>query len=116
MDNLRQAYQYARENRGVSYGLHTGVPTTGFMVSLYGKGSVLSALTEERMAEFIRSRAIELDDPSNYFGAWNNPKNGFWYLDVSVRVDTLEEARKLAIQNKQLAIYDVAKKELIYLN
>ena len=50
----------------------------------------------------------------------NNAYIGFWldnndlYVDVSINIDNLSEAIKIAQENKQLAIYNCRKGETIY--
>ena len=43
----------------------------------------------------------------NAVGGWYNSENKQYYFDATIVVDTLEEAKKLGIENRQIAIFDL---------
>lgn len=51
----------------------------------------------------------------NAFGGWLNPDNRQFYFDATIIVNDLETAIELGRANKQLAIFDFANGETIYL-
>lgn len=106
--NLTQFVQAIKDNGGASYNLNTGQLNSneGYFVSLIGAEKVvpLSSVTSA-VANFIKENGFKLSNPNNWVGAWVN-KNGDLVLDISINPNTLCEARRIAITNKQEAIYD----------
>lgn len=54
-----------------------------------------------------------LKNSKNYLGTWID--EGKVYIDISSNFSNLDEALKVAGENKQLAIFDLQKMESIYL-
>jgi len=101
---------------GFSINVNTGAtPGAGYMVSIPGAEAVrrLSDITELTIKRYVEKYAQQLATPGAYLGAWVDG----WevYLDISVNVDSLEDALNLARDNKQLAIYDLEAGDSIYL-
>jgi fructokinase len=44
----------------------------------------------------------------NAFGGWYNSENNMYYIDATVIVNNLDEAKELGRINKQIAIFDLA--------
>ena len=87
-------------------------PTGGFMVSRNGTEavydvSVFNQDPEGFIAEHATKHANELEKPGNYQGSWTD--NGKVYLDISTNPQDTVEAARLAQENKQIAVGDVAK-------
>lgn len=111
--NLQQFYTDTL-NGGATYNIITGEynPKKDYFVSLFGREKRIKEedFTQTTIKDFINDNVTLLNDV-NYLGSWAD--NGYIYLDVSVRVDSLEDALKLGYQNRQLAIYDANKGKVI---
>ena len=55
---------------------------------------------------FARDNADLLARDGHYEGAWHDPETGIVSLDVSIRVESAEEARRLCHDHQQAAFYD----------
>jgi hypothetical protein len=91
-------------------------PTEGFVVSPYkDRETILDTKTLKPMdfANFIVKNNDLLSKPKHYFGAWHNKDDGKVYLDVAIVAAKAAEAEKLSRQNKQLAYFDLGKKETV---
>lgn len=55
---------------------------------------------------FARDNADLLTRDGHYEGAWHDPDTGVVSLDVSIRVESAEEARRLCQEHQQAAFYD----------
>jgi len=122
MSNLIKFSNSILNNNGGSYNLLTGElnPNDGFMVSIEGHETIYKYYTESlqyQVASYIKEHAYilcsNLTKQQYFIGAWVHENK--LYLDVSIKVDNEAEAKKLAIENNQLAYYDNKKKETIYL-
>jgi hypothetical protein len=88
---------------------------SGFVVSPYkGREMIVSKVNAASVKTFIDKNIDLLSQEGNHFGGWRNPKDGKFYLDVSVVKDVLEDGIGVAARNSQLAIYDIAKGESIF--
>ena len=97
-------------------------PKSGYAVSLPGNESVYgfggSSLTESEAYGIVgwyfeqKFHLVE-SQKSCYFGGWVD--SGKLYCDVSIVVSSLAEAKRLGKLYNQLAVYDIAKGETIYL-
>jgi hypothetical protein len=112
--NLTDFTQAIKDNGGASYNLNTGElnPNKGYFVGLKGFEKVvpLSSVASS-VATFIKENGFELSNPNKWVGAWINDDK--LVLDVSIRVDTLCEARELALTNRQIALYDAQNDDVI---
>lgn len=121
MANLINFKNSIIENGGASYNLLTGEfnPNDGYMVSIpdhelrytYHKESL-----QYNIADYIQRKAIILasgiTEPNHFVGAW--VEDGQLFMDVSIKVNTEEEARELAKNGEQIAYFDNAKKQTVY--
>lgn len=100
---------------GFSTSLHGAVPKDGFMVSPY-KGAErrysASSFSRDDVVGYRNEHADLLRRPNHYLGGWRDGED--IYLDVSVRTPDLGSAVRLARENGQLAVYDVAGGTSIY--
>lgn len=55
---------------------------------------------------FARDNADLLSQEGHYEGAWHDPDTGIVSLDVSIRVESAEQARQLCHEHQQAAFYD----------
>lgn len=112
MSNLINFKNSIIENSGASYNLLSGEfnPNNGYMVSIKGHELKIPYNTEGlqyEIAQYIKTKAdilISGLSENKFIGAWLN--DGYLFLDVSIKVDTLNEAIQLGRENNQLAIFD----------
>ena len=85
-------------------------PTTGFMVALKGHTGITSvedfkAHAVARVADYLKANAEALS--GKWVGGWLDTEHNEFVFDVSVNVDTEDEAVKLGRANDQQAVWDV---------
>lgn len=107
--------ELAIKNGGFSLNKDGKVPVTGYMISCKDLYKIaLSDLTSDKLDNAIK----EATKIGGYIGGWldteANDKDNF-YLDISINVKDRNEAIELAKKNNQLAIFDIATGESIYL-
>lgn len=107
--------ELALKNGGFSLNPDGLNATSGFMVSCKDLYKInLSDLTPDKLDNAIK----EVTEIDGYIGGWldteTNDDNNF-YLDISINIQDRNEAIELAKKNGQLAIYDIASGESIYL-
>lgn len=107
--------ELALKNGGFSLNKDGENPATGYMISCKDLYKInLSDLTPDKLDNAIK----EATEISGYIGGWldvnSDDKNNF-YLDISINVKDKDEAIELAKKNNQLAIFDIATGESIYL-
>lgn len=102
---------------GFSYQvLNHSMPEKGFMVSPYKdreKKMGPNSLTRRRVISYLINNADVLRREDHYLGGWLNQEDGQFYLDVSQRFDSREEALRVARANDQEGIFDLEKLETI---
>lgn len=109
---------------GASYNMHTGVlnPSHGYLVSLkdYGKEYPVGVLADGN-ARYIIANFISEVDYAKLYSENSRVKTfvGSWiyedtlFLDISIQVETLDEAVKLGREQSQISIYDCVNKDVI---
>ena len=107
--------ELALKNGGFSLNKDGLNATSGFMVSCKDLYKInLSDLTPDKLDNAIK----EATEIGGYIGGWldaeANDDNNF-YLDISINIQDKNEAIELAKKNNQLAIFDIASGESIYL-
>ena len=109
--------QKANEDKGFTYNLsQEKFIATGFAVGAFSKleKKIFDPILDPRhIADYINKNVLDLLPRNSCLGAWYD--GTAWYLDVSYVVPTIQEAAGIARKNNQLAIYDLDKKETIYL-
>jgi hypothetical protein len=105
------------QNGGASFNLVTKDlnPKTGYLVSTLSNElkMPLEALNIGLVLDYIHNKKLLLNESDFYLGGWIN--DDLVYLDVSQRYQDKRNALKKGIQNKQIAIFDCYKQEVIYL-
>lgn len=87
----------------------------GFMVSIKGQEVKTDKNnTEEIKKEIEKKREFIGNKKGLYIGLWLD--NDIMYIDVSIHIIDYIEALEVARNNDQLAIFDLKKKDSIYLN
>lgn len=87
----------------------------GYMVSIKGQEvKVNKNDIEEIKKEIEKKRKFIQDKEGLYIGLWLD--NDIMYVDVSIHIMDYLEALEIARNNDQLAIFDLKKKDSIYLN
>jgi hypothetical protein len=107
--------ELAIKNGGFSLNKDGKVPVTGYMISCKDLYKItLSDLTPDKLDNAI----LEASKINGFIGGWldvnSDDKNNF-YLDISINIKDKDEAIELAKKNNQLAIFDIATGESIYL-
>lgn len=87
----------------------------GYMVSLYGyeKTYSLNGDYKDLKADLMKYQAMVKQYKNIYIGLWID--NDLIYLDISKHYTSKKRAIQAGIQNDQLAVYDIAKNESVYL-
>jgi hypothetical protein len=89
-------------------------PTSGYAVSVAGAELRTSYRPSFGIVRgWLQDAAAHVSAQSLYgrdanFGAWCDTDAGHWYLDVSVVVDSLDEALELGRKHNQLAVWSFA--------
>lgn len=105
-----------KNNGGLSLDLVTDTaPNSGYMVSMpkTERRIPLALFNEESLSSFVNYHAKDIYKLGAMLGAWIEKDTVF--LDLSVNIPDYDTARLLGIKYKQLAIYDIANAETIYL-
>jgi predicted ABC-type ATPase len=113
VDNLADFFErLSKPDGGFSYQpiLDTEA-VSGFVVSIY-KNSVVKPVAELRLddlTDFATKKENNdlLKDTRNYYGGWHDPETGNIFLDITINVDTAEEAQALSKKHDQIAYFDV---------
>lgn len=114
--SINDIQQEIIDNGGVSYNPKKGIvnPTTGFMVSLPDSEKVVNV--SELTSADIRAQLTKMlarDSENLFFGAWVDDNKV--YLDFSLNLEDKNEALLFGELWAQLAIWDCANSETIYL-
>jgi HK97 family phage portal protein len=96
-------------------------PTTGYMCATVPNAEKIFGSTEEVTPKVIDEYFAKHKDflssrPKLHLGGWIKADEGKVYLDLSERFETEEEATAVAIEHKQIAIWDVKNKKEIRIN
>lgn len=106
---LEHILKQLRESGGFTYSVVSGnEPKEGFALSIYPEHSRaidLSKLSTEEIAQYIGDKWDVLKRADHYLGGWVS--EGKAVLDVSVVKSDLEEAKQLAIEKDQVAVFDL---------
>lgn len=86
--------------------------TNGYMVSEVGAEKVFSLDDVEGIEKTLKEYAEKISI-NEYVGAWVDDNK--LYIDISKHYKSKKQALKVGAENKQLAIFDIASAESIYL-
>lgn len=86
--------------------------TKGYMVSEVGAEKVFGLDDVEGIEKTLKEYAEKITS-NEYVGAWVDDNK--LYIDISKHYKSKKQALKVGAENKQLAIYDIASAESIYL-
>lgn len=102
------------EKQGFSYQVFDDYsPKDDYMLSIYPeRGDVfpLAEANKTRFGAFVNKNKDLLQDKAHFFGGWLDKETGEVCLDVSVRMDSAEEAARACCEHDQKAYWDVKKK------
>jgi len=108
----QQALDLLSQDGGFSLSITGTTPTSGAMVSIYPQYErKLTTVSESDIAQYLFDHIDVLSQPGHYLGAWVD--NSTVYLDVSINAP-LERALDLARQHNQLAVFDLATFDSVY--
>jgi hypothetical protein len=91
-------------------------PTSGFATGIWKGREVqvpLIEFTHRDLANFVDKNAKALLTPGVVFGSWLY--EGAVYIDVSMVVPTFGQAVDLCRHHDQIAFYDLARRETVYM-
>ena len=114
--DLKALYNQTIANGGISVDRNgdSVALTEGFLVSHAGYESKIKDLTFSDFCENLLGYGHLLNsDPllwGSFIGFWYDSTSGFWYVDVSDRIEDKGIAYRLGKYRNQLAIYDLASK------
>lgn len=98
------------ENRlaGYSVDIHGEIPKDGYMVGGLVPALIVSeeTITVSDVEEFVIFHWLRLHNANTYLGVWTY--EGQVYVDISRKIDVLAEAKRIARNRNEIAIYDVA--------
>lgn len=125
MSNLREFVKLTTRNNGASYNLSHGIinPQDGYMVSRpHGEAKVPIEHLATHLPTYIQTRAEFIEDYEKnsgklvFIGSWiSEDEPDTVYLDMSIKVDDLENAVYMGIMNNQQAIWDCKRQRVITL-
>lgn len=84
--------------------------TSGYAVSVHPdcERIILGTVTTDDLRAYVADVADAATLPGRVLGGWRDPASGCAYLDVSIVVDTLADALRLARSHGQRAVFDFA--------
>ena len=87
----------------------------GFIVSLYGYEKTYPCNGDYKAlkSDILKYQSIIKKYKNLYIGLWID--NGLIYLDISKHYSSKKRAIQAGVQNEQIAIYDIAKNDSVYL-
>jgi SPP1 gp7 family putative phage head morphogenesis protein len=94
-------------------------PTDGFMVTKYPERALIinpedEGPTTDDIEYFIEQNAdLWRGDPEAHIGGWLDTSTGKFYLDVSTRRGSLDDALNEAVDLGEIAVWDVANKRQV---
>lgn len=75
----------------------------------------------EELKKFIAVNESFLRETGCWLGTWINPQTGCFYLDITIRCEDLDEAKRLALEFSEcvgrriVALYNSRRRETVYL-
>jgi hypothetical protein len=109
-----------RREGGMSVTVSGKQPRTGYMVGTRGNNKEVPAdeffdrsKGTKILGDYIKTNRDKLSQPGAHLGLWHDKKNGEVVLDISVKVQSRSQARRLGRDWNQQAIWDVANGEEI---
>jgi hypothetical protein len=109
-------YRKTVENQGCSMNLDGIEPVEGYMVSIAGREQKINALAfnDAHVDSFIRANLDKLYLRSFFIGTWMHEDQVVIDIYMNVLYD-LDYAKQIAVDNGQIAIWDVLNKKEIEL-
>ncbi len=105
-----ELFRETRMSGGFTWG-HSGKVADGFSVSVYPEVSQVihfSEFNSRTIEEYTVKNAALLMNPNAALGGWHDKETDNVWLDVVVIEHDEETAVKLAIENNQIAIFDLS--------
>ena len=115
MDNKKIMEIIKNEGATLDYNYNDFKSDRGYMVSLKGQEVKVNKNDIENIKKEIEKKREFIQNKKGlYIGLWLD--NDIMYVDVSIHIIDYMEALEVARNNDQLAIFDLKKKDSIYLN
>lgn len=113
---VEKAFNYVKENNGVTFNESKLNPSQGYMVSFQGFEHTLNIneFTLESLIEHVEKCETILGSGDNVFiGVWFNPIDKLYYLDLSENIQDKELAIRSGMLRDQKAIFSSENKMVI---
>lgn len=112
---MKELYNKVLKDGGFTadYDLELKEFNNGYMVSVEGKEKTINKNDIRGFEDAIIETRGEITGDNEYIGAWLD--KDIIYIDVSIKIDDLQEARAEARANNQLAIYDLKENNSLYM-
>ncbi len=108
-DIAKTAMDQTKTTGGTTINVQTGEqPKAGFAFSPYKDAEVVipkEIANDSNVAQYVQAHFDKLSQPGNHLGMWED--NGNIYFDISQVNKNLDTALKAAVDNKQLAVYNL---------
>lgn len=108
---IKNIYRNTIVDNGSSTNLKGEKAQNGYMISIKDCSIVEVNKFSVKVLEKIIKQNQDLLQKGNYLGTWID--NNKVYIDISTRLEKLDEALQLGIENKQLGIFDLNNMETI---
>lgn len=121
VENMRDLFKrIAAPDGGFTYQPVTDQePKAGYALSVYPDRSFAKPMKDLKSADLIKYAKANADlfsKADHYIGAWHDPESHQVFFDVSVVSNDPEQAAKLALENDQIAYFDLAKGQSVTVN
>lgn len=119
--NVSDLYKRIYEQQGFTYFYKKGqIRHRGYAVSIYPQDSRIFPVdnfTPYDLFEYVLDKREKLMNEKNaHLGAWLDPESNQIFLDISVVMNDLEQAKDFGCKYNQIAIFDLWKLETITLD
>ena len=103
-----------KNNNGCTFNSSGNKPSSGYMVSVNDITKISEdELTASKLAGIVRFYYSAVQKSNHYFGLWSY--SGLVYIDISVNIQSLDQAIQIGRENKQISIFDVQNNDVIML-
>lgn len=108
--NIKEFVKQTVENGGLSWNINVNEvnPTSGYMIGGYAPSKVikLSEFNTSIVSDYIKENSEVLADTYTYIGSWIDTETKLVHLDVSKMYSDKHFTMELAINYKEIAIWD----------
>ena len=108
---------YSQAHTGASVNINnlTNAPKVGYMVSVQSIGIYKDIQSVNQGEVIAKVKAIHNGSNKNYLGIWTDSESGKCYIDLSVWIESKDEAISKGKELNEIAIFDLAEQKEIRL-